>query len=230
MKKIEMLSDFEHPDVKAKACDLISGESTMMDKLKCVFSFVRDGIPFGFPPRLDSVKASETLIDYQIGNCDTKATLFNALCRSIDIPTRIHTSLINLEIMVGVFPSYVFPILPKSGSHSWIEVKIDDEWESIDSYINDKPYYEAALKKLQQSGKTTGYSISHAKGLSSCEFNFGEKGYMHMGAVIEDHGTWQDYSEYMASAKYKPLNPILVAMFPLMAKIANKRIKRIRSS
>jgi hypothetical protein len=62
------------------------------------------------------------------------------------------------------------------------------------------------LQRLQESGKTTAFSISQAKGASSCEFNFGEQGFVHMGAVVEDHGAWQDYSEYMFSEKYSSMN------------------------
>jgi hypothetical protein len=41
-----------------------------------------------------------------------------------------------------------------------------------------------------------------AKGPTSCEFNFGEKGFVHMGAVVEDHGAWDDFADYVASPAY----------------------------
>jgi hypothetical protein len=100
--------------------------------------------------------------------------------------------------MRGIFPWFAFPFLPKAASLSWIDVDIDGEWKQIDSYINDKALYEKALEHLLMSKKTYGYSVAFRDGKSSCEFNFGEKGFVHMGAVVVDHGTWDDLSEYIA--------------------------------
>jgi hypothetical protein len=163
-----------------------------------------------------------------MGYCNTKATLFLALCKATGISVRIHTGLINLEIMQGIFPSFVFPFLPSAGGHSWMEIEIDGEWKSVDSYINDKRFYEGASKRLQESGKKTAFSISQAKGASCCEFNFGEKGFVHMGAVVEDHGTWQDFSEYILSKKYLRMNRMQLMSYPLLAWSSNRNIEKIR--
>lgn len=224
----DWLSDYTHPIIQEKANRLVIGKTSKLEALKRIFLFVRDEIPLGFPPNLDSIKASQTILDYKFGNCTTKATLFNALCKVVDIPTRIHTGLIDLRIMEGIFPPFMFSFMPKTGAHSWIEVEVDGEWKPIDSYINDKAYYESAMNLLLKDRKTTGYSISGLNGKSSCEFNFGEIGFMQMGAVVADHGTWQDYSEYMNSDDYKPLNQILIKFLPILAKIANNWIEKIR--
>lgn len=223
------LSDFDHPLIREKAKELTSGKSTVIGKVESIFLFMRDEIRFGFPPKWDQVKASETL-QYRLGYCNTKAICFHALCKSIGIPTRIHTGLIRVEIMRGIFPGFAFPFMPVLGGHSWLEIEIGGEWKSIDSYINDKPFYENALKQLQESGKTTAFSISLDKGASSCEFNFGEKGFVHMGAVAEDHGTWDDFSEYMSSDVYPRMNWAKLTSMKIISKIANANIKRIRSS
>ena len=109
-----------------------------------------------------------------------------------------------------------------------MEIDIENEWKSIDSYINDRPFYEGALKRLHKSSKPTGFSISLAKGESSCEFNFGEKGFVHMGAILEEHGTWDDYSEYMSSEKYSSMNRVQLMAYPLIAAISNRNIERFR--
>jgi hypothetical protein len=221
------LSDYDHPSIETKAEELTRNKINRLDKIESLFYFIRDEIRFGFPPKWDAVKASETL-QYRMGYCNTKATLLLALCKAAGIPARIHTGLIDIEIMRGVFPSFAFPFLPSSGGHSWIEINIKDEWKPIDSYINDKPFYEVALKRLQESGKMTAFSISHAKGESSCEFNFGEKGFVQMGAVVEDHGVWDDYSEYMSSNKYSSMNRMQLMAYPLIALISNRNIERLR--
>lgn len=229
MNPMQKLSDDQNPSVQEKAKQLTADQVTQMEKLERIFLFVRDEIQFGFPQKWDAVKASETL-EYKRGYCNTKASLMVALCKAVDIPARIHTGLINIDIMRGIFPSFVFKFLPAAGGHSWVEVKTEDGWQPIDSHINDKAFYTQALKKLEESGKTTGYSISHNKGSSSCEFNFGEKGFVHMGAVVEDQGTWDDFSDYMSSDKYIGMNGLQAMLFPIIAKMSNRKISAIRGN
>ena len=222
-----MFSDFNHPSIIEKSKELTDGKATRLEKLEAIFYFMRDGMKFGFPSTWDELKASEVLkLGYSY--CNTKATLFLALCKAVNIPARIHCGLIDIEIMRGVFPSFAFPFLPKAGPHSWIDVEIDGEWKSIDSHINDKAFYEGALKRLKMSGRPFGYSVSFKDGKSSCDFNFGEKGFVHMGALIEDHGTWDDLSEYIASDKYVRMNRMQLMSYPMMAAISNRTVETIR--
>jgi hypothetical protein len=228
MNDVGILSNHDHPQVQSTASQLTSTKQNQIDQVEAIFHFVRDEIKFGFPPKWDEVTASETL-EYKLGYCNTKATLFHALCKAVGIPSRIHTALIDINIMRGIFPSFAFPFLPDLGGHSWTEVKINAEWKPIDSYINDKPFYDNAKKSLLESGKLTSFSISEAKGPSSCDFNFGDKGFVQMGAVVEDHGTWDDYSEYMASNKYIAMNRIQLMSYPIIARFSNRTIVKIRS-
>lgn len=228
MPPASLLSDHQHPAIQAKADDLTSGRPTLLDQVESIFNFVRDEIRFGFPPRWDAVKASETL-QYGVGYCTTKATLFVALSRAAGIPARVHTGLIDVRIMRGIFPSLVLRSIPDAGGHAWTEVEIEGEWKPLDSYINDKTFYRKALRRLEESGNDTGFSISRRKGPSSCEFNFGEKGFVHMGAVVEDHGTWSDFSEYMASDKYLAMNRLQSMAYPMLAKTSNRAIERLRA-
>jgi hypothetical protein len=229
MEYQRQLSDFKHAVIEAKAAELARGKTTQLEKLESIFYFVRDGIKFGFPPKWDEVKASE-VISYGVGYCNTKATLFLALCKALGIPAQVHFGLININIMRGVFPSFAFLFLPKTGGHSWIEVRIDGEWKQMDSYINDRYFYEGALRKLKESGQPLGHSVSFIKGKSSCDFNFGEKGFLHMGAVVEDHGVWDDAAEYFATDKYTRMTSSQRMSYPMLATLANRNIKRIRST
>jgi hypothetical protein len=229
MKTEIRLSDFDHPIVEKKAVELTMGKHTPLEKLESIFHFVRDGIRFGFPPKWDEVTASQ-VIGYGLGYCNTKATLFLALSKASGLSARVHYGLIDIRIMQGVLPSFAFPFMPKAGGHSWIEVELEGRWKPIDSYINDKVFYERALERLKASGNTVGYSVSFIDGKSSCEFNFGEKGFVHMGAVVEDHGAWEDPAEYFASDKYLRFNAIQLLSYPLLAVLANRNIEAIRES
>ncbi len=227
MNTTVILSDYTHSSIIRKSKELTEGKATRLEKLKAIFYFMRDSIKFGFPSTWDELKASEVL-ELGFSYCNTKANLFLALCKASNIPAKIHCALIDIDIMRGVFPGFAFPFLPKAGAHSWIDVEIEGEWKSIDSYINDKAFYEGALKRLKSSGRPFGYSVSFKDGKSSCEFNFGEKGFVHMGAVIEDHGTWDDLSEYIASEKYIRMNRMQAMSYPIMATISNRTIESIR--
>ena len=227
MKANRRLSDYDHPSIRIKAEELTKDKINLQDKFENLFYFVRDEIKFGFPNKWDEVKASETL-KYRIGYCNTKATLLLALCKAVEIPARLHAGLIDIQIMQGIFPAFILGRMPDSGGHSWLEVDVGNDWKPVDSYINDKPFYEGALKKLLESSKVSGFSISQAKGDSSCEFNFGEKGFVQMGAVVEDHGMWDDFSEYMSSEKYSGMNRMQLIMYPLIAKFSNRNIRNIR--
>ena len=228
MSSRQPLADDDHPAIQALAHELTDGRLARREKLEGLFRFGRDDIRFGFPPKWDEVKASETL-EYEIGYCNTKATLFLALCKVVGIPARVHTGLISLDVVRGVFPDFAFRSLPDTGGHSWLEFGLDGEWKPMDSYINDRRFYEGALERLEASGRTTGFSLSRAKGPTSCAFNFGDKGFVHMRAVVEDHGTWEDFADYVASPKYVRMGRMQRMVFPWMARMSNRAIEGIRA-
>jgi transglutaminase-like putative cysteine protease len=223
------LADHDHPAIQDLAHELTDGRLERREKLESLFRFVRDDIRFGFPPKWDEIKASETLT-YELGYCNTKATLFLALCKAVGIPARVHTGLISLDVMRGIFPDFAFRSLPDTGGHSWLEVELDGEWKPVDSYINDRRLYDGAIARLEASGRTTGFSLSRAKGPTSCEFNFGEKGFVHMGAVVEDHGAWDDVADYVASPAYGRMNRMQQMVYPWLARMNNRTIEGIRDA
>lgn len=140
MSSRQPLADDDHPAIQDQARELTEGRPERRDKLESLFHFVRDDIRFRFPPKWDEVLASETL-GYRIGYCNTKVTLFLALCKAAGIPARVHTGLISLEIMRGIFPAFAFRFLPDTGGHAWLEIELDDAWRPIDAYINDRRFY-----------------------------------------------------------------------------------------
>ena len=87
-----------------------------------------------------------------------------------------------------------------------------------------------ALRKLQNDRQSLGFSICIVDGKSSCEFNFGEKGFAQLGAVVEDHGVWDDTSEYFATDKYSSMNSFQLMAYPMLARLANRKVKKIRTA
>ena len=109
-------------------------------------------------------------------------------------------------------------------------MEIEGEWKPIDSYINDQELYRAARARLKETGRSLGYSLACADGKCSCEFNFGEKGFVHMGAVVEDHGAWDDASHYFATDRYATFKGPQRLFYPVIAAISNRNIDKLRAS
>lgn len=138
-------------------------------KVERFFHYVRDDIRFGFPPDGDLTAASETT-RLGFGQCNTKGTLFLALCKAAGIPARLHFSLIDKKIQRGLFHGLAYRLLPDRLSHAWLEVEIDGTWRRIDGYINDAPFFHAALDELRPRGWDTGFSIAGAGSPASIAF------------------------------------------------------------
>ncbi len=230
MKRIDILSDYDHPSVRSKATELTARETTVRGMLEKLFYYVRDDIEFGFTAGGDIVRASET-IGLGIGQCNNKGTLFLALCRAVGIPARIHFSLIRKDIQAGLFTGVFYRLLPPLLSHSWIEVEVDKKWIRIDSYINDETFYLAGKNALKEKGWKTGYSISCAAGESSAGFNLDTEKFVQMDAVMEDHGIWEEPGQYYATDLYRNRpNAVTVLIYRLViVPIVNGRIARMRS-
>jgi hypothetical protein len=232
MRDAARLSDHDHPLVQRTAKRLAEGRETDLAKLQALFQFVRDQVPFGFPARpseWDRVSASRVM-ELGRGYCNTKATLLVALCRAVGIPARVHFGRIQADIMWGIFPSTAVSFMPRVVPHSWTEVYLDGAWKPIDAYINDKAFFQAARARLERSGRSVGYSLACVDGRCSCAFSFGEKGFVQMGAVVEDHGAWEDASAYFATDLYVGLTAWQQGVYPLLAWIGNRNVERIRSS
>lgn len=227
MKKESLLVDHQHPLVRKIAEKITEGYYSPESRVVAIFDYVRDHIKFGFTPVWDRVKASEVIAGGE-GYCVPKATLFVALCRAADIPARLHFGDIDLRIMYGIFPPFLMTFLPRYASHAWAEVRLDGRWKSIDSYINDRHFCRGCREALQDAGREVGFSLACRKGNCSCGFNFGEKGFAHMGAVAQDRGVWEDTAEFMASLSYRPLPWYVRLSYSLIRPWVNRRIARLR--
>jgi len=230
--KVEIgnLADFDNPIVKDKAVRLSKCYETVEDKIAALFYYVRDDIKFQFPDELDFVPASRT-IKYGYGACNNKTILYLALCKAIGIEARIHFSLIDKSIQRGLIRGFFYWIIPQKISHSWLEVKIDNAWFPIDSYINDAEYYTAAKKELCQSGWDTGYSVACSKNASSIELDFKKEQFVQMDAVSDDHGFFDDPADYFASPNYKNRpNALTLFFYGKLIGSVNERVKKMRYS
>ena len=225
---IQKLADSSHPLVAQTPAQLTREAITDREKLECIFLFVRDEIAFGFPANGDLVAAYETL-ESGIGQCNTKATLFLALCQACNIPSRIHFSLITRDIQRGFFTGLAYWLMPKHISHSWVEVEIDGEWRRIDSFINDMPLHKAAEQELARRGWTCGFSLALSGGHANANLSIDKEAFEQMAAVTDDHGTWDEPADYYSSELYHNRPGFLkLGIYRFLIGGINRRVKLIR--
>lgn len=225
----EIYADSDNTVVIKKARKLTEGALTLEDKLERLFFYVRDDIEFGFHPEADYISASE-IIQRKTGQCNNKSTLLLALCKAVDIPAKIHFSLIKKEIQQGLFRGYVYRLMPKFLSHSWVDVQIDGRLVRLDSYINDAPFYYGAKEQLKKEKLDTGYSVACSSGESSIDFNITEEKFVQMDAVTQDHGAYDDPSEYYRTKLYNnKVHPVKTVIYKKALPGINRRIKTLRN-
>ena len=122
-------------------------------------------------------------------------------------------------------------IIPEKISHSWLEVKVNNNWFKIDSYINDLEYYNAAKKKLQERGWSTGYSIACSKNKSNVELDFNNEQFVQMDAVTDDHGIYDEPMNYYKTSKYRNRpNALKLFIYKMFISSVNYRVKKMRFS
>jgi transglutaminase-like putative cysteine protease len=225
----ETLADFEHPLVQSTAARLTEGATSEREKIARLFSYVRDDIKFQFPKDGDLVKASE-VIRSGSGQCNTKGSLFLALCKAAGIRARLHFSLIDKAIQRGLFTGVAYWLMPPKISHSWIEVEIDGRWRRIDAYINDRPLQECAVSELNRRGWRTGFSVALPRqGQPAFDLDLNSERFSQMAAVSDDHGTYDDPAEYYASDKYQNRpSRLKLWLYRQLVDGINERVERLR--
>lgn len=225
-----VLANYNNPIVKKKALELTHNSESLEDKISAIFYYVRDEIKFAFPKEGDLVQASQT-IEYGYGQCNTKATLFLALCKSVGIPARIHFSLIERDIQKGLFSGIAYWLMPKEISHSWIEIEMKGKSIKIDAFINDACFYEAGKRELKKNNWDVGYSIACSKNDSSIELDFKNEKFVQMDAVTEDHGIYDEPMDYFKSSQYKNRpNGFKLFIYKLLIGGINAKIHKLRVS
>jgi len=153
------------------------------------------------------------------------------LCKSSDISARIHFSLISKGIQKGFFTSFAYWLMPEEISHSWIEVEIDGNWRPIDTFINDISLFNAAVARIKLLDWTVGYSIALKDGEASADLDLAHEAHQQMAAVTDDHGTWDDPSDYFASSKYQNrLDPVRMWLYRRLIGRVNRRVDELRTA
>lgn len=198
------LVDYNNELVMQKALKLTKEHEATIDKVKCIYHFVRDKIPYTFTRNLQ--KASDVLKE-KVGQCNTKTTLTIALLRAINIPARYHCGSVSKVLFKNTIPKWAYPLTPKLiPGHCWTEVFIHGTWTAIEN-VMDLKLYEGIQTKMQLENQSESIGCGLSNDLFQKEWDGHTDILLQDGALVEDAGTFGNADTYLANAE-KFLHPI----------------------
>jgi transglutaminase-like putative cysteine protease len=118
------LADFDDSSLRKAANDAVKDCKTPLQAFKALHAVVAS-LPLGFDR--DDLRASEVLRAGQ-GHCNTKATLFVALCRAVRIPCRVRAWRVKKSVHKDGFPWLVYALTPKTTLFVFPEVFYKEQW------------------------------------------------------------------------------------------------------
>ena len=189
--------DFETPAIQ----DLIRSrgwrDRPPYERIGAVYSFVKDEIVFGYN-RSDDLPASEVLRD-GYGQCNTKGNLLMALLRGVGLEARFHGFTIHKALQKGAIPAWLFPVAPARILHSWVEVRLDDEWIPLEGFILDARYLGALQRRFADvQGPFEGYGAATPDLRRPAVEWCGRPTYIQREGIADDFGLFDDPDTFYA--------------------------------
>ena len=145
------LMDLGDPRLRMRAAALVQLCHSDRDKALAVYAFVKR-LPFDRPFKM-APRTARDVLDTGFGDAPDKATLMVALLRLAGVPARLRVVVMRGEIMRGLVDGI------GTINRPFVEMCIDGEWQSTDTYIFDAAYMAAARQALRASGKPWGYGV-----------------------------------------------------------------------
>ena len=198
------LVDVNTPIIRQKALNLTQNLESDIDKVKRIYHFVRDEIPYTFTHNLQ--KASDVL-KQGVGQCNTKTTLTIALLRAIQIPARYHCGSVSKELFQNTIPRWAYGLTPELiPGHCWPEVYINNRWTAIEN-VMDIHLYDGILQKMSSNQGKQLMGCGFSNDVFQKEWDGKTDVLMQDGALVKDAGTFGNADEYLARSEHF-LNPI----------------------
>lgn len=226
LKQTDIL-DFDNPLIKSLIMEKGWDKMTETDKVKNIYYYVKDDVKFGYNAD-DSISASEVLDD-GYGQCNTKANLFMALLRAVEIPNRMHGFTIHKALQKGAITGIWYKLSPKNILHSWVEVHVNGEWFNLEGLILDKSYLTALQKKFSDC-KTTfcgygAYTDNFQK--PNVEWNKNDT-YIQEKGINQDFGLFDTPDDFYSQHQQK-LNPFKKWVYQKYVRhLMNSNVEKIR--
>ncbi|KIX13092.1 transglutaminase-like domain-containing protein [Dethiosulfatarculus sandiegensis] len=221
------LLDFSHPALVDLVRERKWKALSEYDKIGSIYVYVQNEIVFGFNAK-DSMPASEVLRD-GFGQCNTKATLFMALLRSVGIPCRLHGFTVDRVIQKGVVSGGLFYLAPKNVIHTWAEVLYQGRWLNLEGLIVDKKYLRALQARFPHvSGTFSGYGVA-TRNFRNPEIDWkGGDTYIQKEGVTRDYHSFDDPDAFYREHGENFTGIKALVYEHLVSKLVTKRAEKIR--
>ncbi len=199
------------------------------ERIRQIYTFCKDEILFGYNSDTDTMPASEVLKE-GFGHCNTKATLFMALLRSVRISCRIHGFTIYKNLQKGAIGTIAFAFAPAEIIHTWVEVLHNDKWLELEGLILDKHYLKSVQQKFQYNkGSFCGYAIA-TDNLQSPDVEWcGNSTYIQQKGIARDFGIFDSPDEFYAQCGTNLTGIKKVLYKTVIYRLMNKNVKKIRN-
>lgn len=218
--------------VKEVVDQIVTRTATECERAIALHDYVRENVKFGFNKYFDATPPDYTL-SCGHGHCNPKSRLMATLFRAAGLESCQHFVVIPKDILKDAIPPSRYWMIPAHLSHSYVEVKVEGKWCTIDSFIVDTPLLKGGQARLAQEGRSLGYgvrpdSINMWDGQSDAFSQFDQS------MMIEDHGRVDDLEAYFRDKKYRHVvfGMRFNTMFRLMGEFGvapmNVHIERIR--
>ncbi len=201
---------------------------TDKEKISHIYGFVKDEILFGYN-QSDTIPASVVLRD-GYGQCNTKATLFMALLRAVEIPCRFHGFTINKRLQKGAIEGIFYRLAPEEIIHSWVEVNYNGCWINLEGLILDINYLTRVQKMYPACEDSfCGYGVATTSFKNPPVNWTGGDTYIQKEGIDQDFGIYDSPDEFYREhgGNLKGMKEFLFKH--LVSKLMNRNIKRIRN-
>lgn len=107
------------------------------------------------------------------------------------------------------------------------KVALEDGWHEVDAHIIDYPLLVAAKAMLfKEKEFSFGYGLGPIDPQIEGDWN---QGFVQTGALIEDHGEWEEAGDFYTSALYHPLNWFHKLTMPMVRTVSNHTLAAYRN-
>lgn len=224
--------NWTRPSIREIVAQHLSVSTSKKDLAIALHDYVRDTINFGFTPYFDHASVEKTL-SLKTGHCNPQARLMVALFREAGFDARFQPVTITNAVLRGVAET------PPRLSHVFTEVKLDDKWVRLDSYIADPAFRERAIAKLKRKSKELGYGVHvSATGIWDGESDsFSQIAGSHL--IVQEHDVFDELDDFYKSDSYlHKFGPITYSTFfgigraipKIWMKILNGRVNKLRNA
>jgi transglutaminase-like putative cysteine protease len=130
--------------------NLVKDCSTDIEKMEKIYLFVRDEIVFDMMSGM--LVSSDEVLTMGRGSCMNKAVLLKDMAKAAGIPSRLHFMEVRKEALEDLLHPGAYKLWPDSFLHTYPEVRLSDEWVSMEATF-DAPLHEKLLEKRLNFGK-----------------------------------------------------------------------------